>query len=613
MEDAPRPKDAADPAAAAVPLAGVRRDLHGRSGPSASSSGRRTASTTRSPTRWAWSRSRSSTCSSRSRRRTRNGRSSAASCSKTRAPEDLGAVPADDLPGDDVRSAPAGPRHRRADLEQWAICGIVAGARSSSSPEVRKVVRVGGAAARVPRLHRPPARQRPEPMAVIIPRWEWRTFGQQFGAAEAAFAAMTLDRRSTTATRSTCWSRATGSPTDVVKIRVRPHGREGRCARCPPSDSSAGSPILKVGFPIAGAPTSSGCAKRSTCPPPTLARDGYTLEQFLDEVAGPSGAVRAVKVHKHRVRYTVGGCSASSPTSSPTAGRPGRSPSSRTDAAGGRRGRRSVGLDGYVNTSYPRGLVALLEDRPPTLRGDRRRHELGQVPRRPSTGRRGAGGRSSTAPSVTRLGEGLDATESRSPRRRWSGPSRRSAAWSTRRRTAARVRIAAVGTAGLRAAGNRDAVLAAIRARTGLTVEVIPGEEEGRLAYLAVQTGIVSADARLAVFDTGGGSSQFTFGRGGHVDEQFSVPVGAVRYTERFGLAGVVTPAVLDEARAAIAADLVQHRRPPGARRPGRDGRRRHEHHGGEARARRLRPRCRPGHGPRSGRDRSPDRALSIP
>jgi exopolyphosphatase/guanosine-5'-triphosphate,3'-diphosphate pyrophosphatase len=58
------------------------------------------------------------------------------------------------------------------------------------------------------------------------------------------------------------------------------------------------------------------------------------------------------------------------------------------------------------------------------------------------------------------------------------------------------------------------------------------------------------------VFDTGGGSSQFTFGRGTEVDERFSVDVGAVRYTERFGLGSAISPEVLREALAAIAADL---------------------------------------------------------
>jgi exopolyphosphatase/guanosine-5'-triphosphate,3'-diphosphate pyrophosphatase len=126
---------------------------------------------------------------------------------------------------------------------------------------------------------------------------------------------------------------------------------------------------------------------------------------------------------------------------------------------------------------------------------------------------------------------------------------------------------AAVGTAGLRAARNRDDVVAAIRARTGVTVEVIPGEEEGRLAYLAVQAELGVGDGLLVVFDTGGGSSQFTFGQGPHVDERFSVPVGAVLYTERFGLAGAVGPEVLGDALAAISADLspIDGRPPPDA------------------------------------------------
>ena len=62
----------------------------------------------------------------------------------------------------------------------------------------------------------------------------------------------------------------------------------------------------------------------------------------------------------------------------------------------------------------------------------------------------------------------------------------------------------------------------------------------------------------MVVFDTGGGSSQFTFGRGPQVEERFSVNVGAVRYTEHFGLAGAVAPEVLGDALAAIAADLAR-------------------------------------------------------
>jgi exopolyphosphatase/guanosine-5'-triphosphate,3'-diphosphate pyrophosphatase len=116
--------------------------------------------------------------------------------------------------------------------------------------------------------------------------------------------------------------------------------------------------------------------------------------------------------------------------------------------------------------------------------------------------------------------------------------------------------IAAVGTAGLRMASNGAEVVAAIGARTGIAIEVISGEEEGRLAFVAAQSGLGLKTGSLVVFDTGGGSSQFSFGHDARVDERFSVNVGAVRCTERFGLDRTVTPQVLQQALAAIAADL---------------------------------------------------------
>jgi exopolyphosphatase/guanosine-5'-triphosphate,3'-diphosphate pyrophosphatase len=118
--------------------------------------------------------------------------------------------------------------------------------------------------------------------------------------------------------------------------------------------------------------------------------------------------------------------------------------------------------------------------------------------------------------------------------------------------------VAAVGTAAFRIARNRGAVVAAIEEWTGIRVEVISGEEESRLAYLAARAGVGLGEGSLAVFDTGGGSTQLTFGRGDRVDERFSVDVGAVRYTERFGLFNAVDDATLKAALAAISADLAR-------------------------------------------------------
>jgi exopolyphosphatase/guanosine-5'-triphosphate,3'-diphosphate pyrophosphatase len=116
--------------------------------------------------------------------------------------------------------------------------------------------------------------------------------------------------------------------------------------------------------------------------------------------------------------------------------------------------------------------------------------------------------------------------------------------------------IAAVGTAGLRAAANGAPFVRDVEARCGVRIEIIPGEDEGRFAYLAAKSGLGFARGSLAVFDTGGGSSQFTFGDGDAVDEQFSVPVGAVRLTERFELDRALSDEQLATALDAIAGEL---------------------------------------------------------
>ena len=118
--------------------------------------------------------------------------------------------------------------------------------------------------------------------------------------------------------------------------------------------------------------------------------------------------------------------------------------------------------------------------------------------------------------------------------------------------------VAVVGTMGMRTARNSDTFIAEVERRCGVRIEVIPGTEEGRLAYLAVKSGLGLAAGSMVIFDTGGGSTQFTFGRGAAVTEQFSLNVGAVRFTERYGLAGVVAPADLQRAMDAMAADLTR-------------------------------------------------------
>lgn len=119
----------------------------------------------------------------------------------------------------------------------------------------------------------------------------------------------------------------------------------------------------------------------------------------------------------------------------------------------------------------------------------------------------------------------------------------------------------------------------------GVEVDAMPG-------------GVVSS-ASMKESTTGGGSSQFTFGRGSHVDERFSVNVGAVRYTERFHLDAVVSPEVLGHALEVISDDLAVIDDRPSPEAVVAMGGCRHQHDGGETGSRHVRPGRRPRNHPR--------------
>jgi exopolyphosphatase/guanosine-5'-triphosphate,3'-diphosphate pyrophosphatase len=158
---------------------------------------------------------------------------------------------------------------------------------------------------------------------------------------------------------------------------------------------------------------------------------------------------------------------------------------------------------------------------------------------------------------ITRLGEGLEKTGEISPDAMERTVSAIAAMGEEARKNNVAA-IAAVGTMGMRTARNSQQFIDAVEQRCGGKIEVISGEEEGRLAYIAVKSGLGLAEGALAIFDTGGGSSQFTFGHGSTVEERFSVNVGAVRYTEKYGLADIITAEQLNAVLEALAADLAR-------------------------------------------------------
>ncbi|MEA2391422.1 MAG: exopolyphosphatase / guanosine-5-triphosphate,3-diphosphate pyrophosphatase [Solirubrobacteraceae bacterium] len=73
--------------------------------------------------------------------------------------------------------------------------------------------------------------------------------------------------------------------------------------------------------------------------------------------------------------------------------------------------------------------------------------------------------------------------------------------------------VRAVGTAALRQAGDRDAVLGAVRAAADVEVEILSGGEEARLAFVGATRTLGHAPVgEVGVVDVGGGSSELIVG-----------------------------------------------------------------------------------------------------
>jgi exopolyphosphatase/guanosine-5'-triphosphate,3'-diphosphate pyrophosphatase len=122
---------------------------------------------------------------------------------------------------------------------------------------------------------------------------------------------------------------------------------------------------------------------------------------------------------------------------------------------------------------------------------------------------------------------------------------------------AARVtRLAAVGTQALREAGNAGDFLDPAQEILGAPIEVVDGDREAQLVYRSVVTAFPElAAGDLVVADVGGGSTEIISGRGGGLRSLMSLPIGAVRLSERHLHSDPPTP----EQTRALLADIDGH------------------------------------------------------
>jgi exopolyphosphatase/guanosine-5'-triphosphate,3'-diphosphate pyrophosphatase len=94
--------------------------------------------------------------------------------------------------------------------------------------------------------------------------------------------------------------------------------------------------------------------------------------------------------------------------------------------------------------------------------------------------------------------------------------------------------VRAVATCAVREASNSAAFLEAVRRRTGVTVDVVSGEEEARLINLGVRSEFPARFDPLFLIDIGGGSTEFVISEGSRVKLTESLPLGVVRLADRY-------------------------------------------------------------------------------
>jgi exopolyphosphatase/guanosine-5'-triphosphate,3'-diphosphate pyrophosphatase len=124
--------------------------------------------------------------------------------------------------------------------------------------------------------------------------------------------------------------------------------------------------------------------------------------------------------------------------------------------------------------------------------------------------------------------------------------------------------VRGVATAAIRGAVNGSALVAAIDGRCGLTVDVLSGDEEARLAFVGAARTLDHAPAgELGVVDVGGGSSELVVGTvPDNISWCTSFAVGSGNLSEGWLLSDPPSSGELSAARARVAEALAGVRVP---------------------------------------------------
>jgi exopolyphosphatase/guanosine-5'-triphosphate,3'-diphosphate pyrophosphatase len=108
--------------------------------------------------------------------------------------------------------------------------------------------------------------------------------------------------------------------------------------------------------------------------------------------------------------------------------------------------------------------------------------------------------------------------------------------------------VRVVATNALRSARNAPEFLPLAEKAIGYPIEIISGEEEGRLIYMGVASALDAPGERRLVIDIGGGSTELVLGQGEAVERVESFSIGTVKQSLSFFSGGRIDAASFDAA-----------------------------------------------------------------
>jgi len=117
-------------------------------------------------------------------------------------------------------------------------------------------------------------------------------------------------------------------------------------------------------------------------------------------------------------------------------------------------------------------------------------------------------------------------------------------------------------TSAIREAPNGHELLTEVKERTGVVLDVLSGEDEARLTFLAARRWLGWSAGTLLVVDIGGGSLEIAQGMDEDPDVAISLPLGAGRVTRELLAGDPPSPAAVRAARTHARATIARQLRP---------------------------------------------------